>query len=158
MKKLLIASLVLGSISAFANESLVSGVIAEVECSSRAGLGVMGLETMEDNVKVTTYYKVDSDDLCSASQKSLMFLGSTSKLAALSSTNTGLVGARDGEVNYTTFKLEGDKIVEIVANELVSVSEYYDGLDSEERRNAAAAHKWYFSEAKGIDTTNWPDN
>ncbi|MFT6631521.1 MAG: hypothetical protein ACJAS4_001470 [Bacteriovoracaceae bacterium] len=156
MKKLLFGLTLLASMSSFANEGHVSGIVKQMECDSREGKGIVELETMEGDTIVSSWYKVDSGELCSPTENSLMFLGKTSKLGALSAENTGLNSSGNG--NYTTFITENGMIVEIEKNEKVAFEGLYDGAKHSVRENVAEAHKWYYGEVKGMDTSNWPDN
>ena len=155
MKKLLLGITLLASITSFANETVVSGVVKQIECDSRAGKGIVEIATVEGKTLVSSWYKVNSSPLCSPTEHSLMFLGKTSKLGALSGENMGLNDS--DSINYTTFVVEMGMIVEIEKNEKVSIDEFYDGVKNSKRRNIAEANKWYFGQVKGMDTSNWPN-
>ena len=155
MKKLLLGLTLLTSISVLATDQFVSGMIKQVECDSRVGKGIVEVSTIDGDTLVNSWYKVYSNELCSPTEDSLMFLGKTSKLGALSAENTGL--NTSGYGNYTTFIIENDIIVGIENNEKIAFEEFFDGIKNSEGENVAEAHKWYFGEVKGMNTSNWPD-
>lgn len=155
MKKLLLGITLIASISTLASDHLVSGMVKQVECDSRAGKGIVEVATVDGKTIYNTWYKVNSNDLCAPTQNNLMFLGKTSQLGALSAENIGLNTSGNG--NYTTFFVQNDTIIGIESNESVAFDEYFDGAISSVRENVAEAHKWYFGEVKGMNTSNWAD-
>lgn len=115
--------------------------IAQADCDTETGNGLVEFRSIEDTKLISTWYKVIASPICSEKIDSLYFLTKASKLTDAGARNTFKtyvelsepVLNKDGDV--VDFKLYG----KVNKEKLHNITEHTE-------LNRYEAHKWYFNQ------------
>ena len=142
MKKLILGLTLLSSLTSFANDT-ITGVVMEVQCNSVTGLGYVDIQTVENNTRISNWYKVDSRELCSTNVEADYFLFETAVLSEIASRNI-----TNRTIVENTFTLNHDNEIVAIENETEEDGRsYFSGARLHERNNLEENQviNWYFS-------------
>ncbi len=148
MKTLLLITILLGSLNAFAktNKS-IEGVIRQVSCNRPTGLGIFELQTRKGKTITNTWYKVESKALCSDTSDHRLFLFDTSKLAGIGADNTM---NRDLSISKLIFDDQG-MVIDIEKVGSVDVLKFSKKVKRYKNVGVHEANAWFFQMAHGIN-------
>lgn len=142
MKKIFIAILLLASTGAYAqNNNDNPGVIIQAQCDKNTGYGIVEVQRNIDTVLTSTWYKVNSKNLCGKKYNHNLFIGNVSEIIKISADNS--IGS-DYKVNQFIFNDDG-YLINLKDAGQVNASTFIDGAETTKRINAQSAHNWYFS-------------
>ena len=126
------------------NEETVEGIIKQAECNKLTGFGTIELQVKKDRVIETTWYKVNSKELCSKEIPSQYFLGNATVLTNLSAENV-----TSEHVTISTIRIVDDFVVEINPVKKVNYQEYTKRVRGYESiGNNREVLEWYFQNRK----------
>lgn len=123
----------------------LEGIIKQAECNKPTGLGTIELEVKSGKTVETTWYKVNSQELCSREIESELFLGKATVLTDLSSKNV-----THPEVTITKVQVSDGFVTGIEAVKKVDYAKYMKNVQHyESNGNNREVLNWYFQNRKG---------
>jgi hypothetical protein len=142
MKKFIILIGLIISTNVFsATKITTQGIVLQAECNKPTGFGIAEIQTIDNDVITSTWYRVRSKELCSKTLDHPMFFGGVTKLVALGSDNLTFSKKK---VSQLTFDEEGYLIDIGNSNSAIKAYSMKD-ITSIKRVNAQQAHEWYFA-------------
>jgi hypothetical protein len=122
----------------------IQGIIKQAECNKLTGLGTIELQVKKHKTIETTWYKVNSPELCTKEIPSEYFLGNATYLTNLSASN---VTSQD--VLITAVKIVDDFVVEVTPVKKVNYSDYIKNVtEYDSIGNNREVLDWYFKNRK----------
>jgi hypothetical protein len=118
---------------------VIEGIVKQVECNRPTGFGAIELQVKRGKIIESTWYKVDSQELCSEEVQSAL-LGKSTRLAELGAAN---MISRDATIS--SVRVVDGFVVDVSTVETVKYSDYiknvkgYETIDSNRK-----VMDWYF--------------
>lgn len=119
------------------------GVVKQVECNKPTGIGALELQVKNDRTLESTWFKVNSRELCSKEVPSKYFLGNGTPL-----TNLGAENISSENFTVSSIKVVDGFVVEVTEVKKIKYSEFLKRIDGYQTFGNREVLDWYFQNRK----------
>jgi hypothetical protein len=122
---------------------VIEGVVRQAECNKPTGFGTVEIQVKKGKIIESTWYKVNSRDLCSKEVPSAM-LGSSTQLTELGAANIMF-----GDPTLSSIRIVDGFVVEVTTVKKMRGSDYLKNVKSYETNDSVRdVMNWYLENRK----------